>query len=145
MVLQEHEGFMSPQYFYKVVLMSNTRGDGGAATVYKRPLSENQISQLTAGPPGAGRKWAVGPDLGWGVSRLQQNLVVERFPKRVISHCHWELRKARDQVLGHPFLELLFSSKPVFQLLTVRQRLSNRSHCCLKKYSRHIVYDSTSW
>ena len=85
------------------------------------------------------------PNLGWGVPHLQQDLVVEWFPKRVVCHGHRELCKARDQVLRHPFLELLFSSKPVFQLFTVRQGLSNGSHCCLRKYSMYIVLYYPSW
>lgn len=85
------------------------------------------------------------PNLGWGVPHLQQDLVVQWFPKRVVCHGHCELCKARDQVLRHPLLERLFSSKPVFQLLTVRQGLSNGSHCCLRKYSMYIVLYYPSW
>lgn len=63
------------------------------------------------------------PDLGGGGSRLQQNLVVQWFPERVIRHGHRELRDARGQLPCHPLLELLLPAKPVLQLARVREGL----------------------
>lgn len=74
-------------------------------------------------PGRTGDMRAAAPDLGGGVSRLQQNLVVQGFPERVIRHGHRELRDARGQLPCHPLLERLFPAKPVLQLARVREGL----------------------
>lgn len=67
------------------------------------------------------------PDLGRGVSRLQQDLVVQGLPEGVVGHGHRELGDAGDQVPRHPLLEPLFSSQTVLQLRREKRTLSDRA------------------
>jgi len=58
-------------------------------------------------------------DRGRGVPGLEQDLVVEGLPLRVVSHGNGELAQAGHQVLGHPALVLLLAAQGVLQLRTM--------------------------
>ena len=57
-----------------------------------------------------------GSHLRRAVSRLQQDLVVEGLPLRVVAHGNGELAQAGHQVLCHSELVNLLSPKHVLQL-----------------------------
>lgn len=98
---------------------------------------------------------SVGPQvqshLGIAVSALQQDLVVEGFPLGVVRQCHGELAQAGDEVLGHPLLVGLRAPGSVFQLITLKDRLTLLI-VCRKSYSpfwrarsRFRHWESVTW
>lgn len=97
-------------------------------SVIERSLTDfSAPSRRRSGLRGA-RQLCRWPYLGVRVPGLQEDLIVEGLPLRVVGHCHSKLPDAGHQVLGDALLVSLLATDSILQLDTNTETIQVQCH-----------------